>query len=292
MAKMTNTELVKKALDIAENYKTSYIWGGLGRPITEPNIQNAIAQYSVNSKYAAGARRYVGQAKAFFFDCVGLIKCILWGWCGDSSKSRGGAIYASNGVPDTSADGMIASCSGVSTDFSDIEVGEALWCKGHIGIYIGDGLGVECTPAWKNGVQITAVSNIGAKSGYNSRKWTKHGKLPYVNYEQPAVSRPIPPDPLAQTKPTPAAPAKPEQAVVKLDPAKSFNRIYAKSYTVTAGELNMRCGAGTAKDIIKVLKKGEKVRCYGYYTTNGSTIWLFVQDSTGQTGFCSKKYLK
>ena len=54
---------------------------------------------------------------------------------------------------------------------------------GHIGVYIGDGLAVEATPAWKDGVQITAVYNIGKKSGYNGRSWTKHGKLPYIAYE-------------------------------------------------------------------------------------------------------------
>ena len=64
-----------------------------------------------------------------------------------------------------------------------MEVGEAVWCSGHIGVYIGDGLAVECTPSWENKVQITAVANIGAKSGYNARKWTKHGKLPYITYE-------------------------------------------------------------------------------------------------------------
>ena len=31
----------------------------------------------------------------------------------------------------------------------------------------------------------TAVGNIGNKAGYNSRKWTKHGKLPYITYVQP-----------------------------------------------------------------------------------------------------------
>jgi len=183
---MTGEQLAQKAINIAKNYKTSYIWGGLGRPITEANLQNAVEQYSKNKTYAPKARKYVGQTGAFFFDCVGLIKCILWGWNGDASKSRGGAVYGSNGVPDISADAMIKKCSGVSTDFSDVEIGEALWCAGHIGIYIGDGLGVECTPAWKNGVQITAVGNIGAKSGYNTRKWTKHGKLPYVTYGAPA----------------------------------------------------------------------------------------------------------
>lgn len=44
---------------------------------------------------------------------------------------------------------------------------------------------MECTPAWYDKVQITAVANIGSKSGYNSRTWTKHGKLPWVDYSAP-----------------------------------------------------------------------------------------------------------
>ena len=50
-------------------------------------------------------------------------------------------------------------------------------------MYIGDGLAVECTPIWDNGVQITAVQNIGTKAGYHARKWQKHGKLPWVEYD-------------------------------------------------------------------------------------------------------------
>jgi hypothetical protein len=79
---------------------------------------------------------------------------------------------------------MIAKCSGVSTDFSDINkiaVGEVVWLPGHIGIYVGNGLVVECTPAWANCVQFTSLGKI---PGYNSRKWTKHGKLPYVTYSE------------------------------------------------------------------------------------------------------------
>lgn len=285
MAKMTNKVLVDKAIDIVENYKTSYIWGGLGRPITEANLQKAVDQYSKNVSYAQKARRYLGHKNAFYFDCVGLIKAILWGWCGDFTASRGGAIYGSNGVPDISADTMITKCSGVSTNFDDIEVGEALWCAGHIGIYIGDGLGVECTPSWSNGVQVTAVGNIGSVSGYNTRKWTKHGKLPYVDYVGTSAAE-------TAKKPAVSTESKPATPDIKTDPARSFDRMYAKTYSVTASGLNMRTGAGTTKRIIKVLKHGEKVTCYGYFTINGSTIWLYVKDESGQTGFVSKKYLK
>lgn len=52
--------------------------------------------------------------------------------------------------------------------------------SGHIGVYIGGGLAVECSPKWENCVQITACNRI--ISGYNTRTWTKHGKIPYVSY--------------------------------------------------------------------------------------------------------------
>lgn len=187
MAKMKNTVLVERAIDIAKSYKTAYIWGGIGLPITTETIERAKKSYSRNTTagYAAAAKKLSGDPKAFYFDCIGLIKSILWGWNGDNTKTYGGAKYASNGVPDIGADATITKCSEVSTKFTSSMVpGEAVWRSGHIGIYIGDGLAVECTPAWKNGVQITAVGNMGKKSGYNTRTWTKHGKLPWVDYSE------------------------------------------------------------------------------------------------------------
>lgn len=79
---------------------------------------------------------------------------------------------------------------------------------------------------------------------------------------------------------------------IKIAAAKSFERAYAKTYTVTASALNLRSGAGTDKQIIKSLPQGTKVTCYGYYTQNGTTVWLYVKAADGTLGFCSKKYLK
>lgn len=78
---------------------------------------------------------------------------------------------------------MITKCSGVSTNFSKIVPGEAVWMKGHIGVYIGGGKVIECSSAFKNCVQVTACLNIGAISGMNGRRWVKHGKLPYITYD-------------------------------------------------------------------------------------------------------------
>lgn len=77
----------------------------------------------------------------------------------------------------------------------------------------------------------------------------------------------------------------------EVDKAKYRNDSYAKTYTVQTS-LNMRSGAGTGKSVVRILKKGEKVTCYGFYNKNGSTVWLYVADKDGVLGYCSKKYLK
>ena len=179
---MTNKEFVKKLIDVAKNYKTLYVMGCFGMPMTTENKKTIIKHHSYNQAPDRTAMINNASDDTFGFDCVNLLKSILWGWNGDKSKKYGGAKYATNGVPDVNANGMIAKCLDVSTDFSNIEVGEAVWCPGHIGVYIGDGLAVECTPTWKNCVQITACNC--AKSGYDRRNWVKHGRLPYITYEK------------------------------------------------------------------------------------------------------------
>lgn len=178
---MTARELTDRCVDIARNYKTLYVMGCFGAPMTTANKK----RYTQNHEYnrAAARTKMINAAPAdtFGFDCVNLIKGVLWGWDGDPSANYGGARYGANGVPDVSADGMIRLCKGVTDDFREIVPGAAVWLPGHIGLYIGDGLAVECTPKWKNCVQITAVGNLGRKAGYNTRTWKKWGVLPYVS---------------------------------------------------------------------------------------------------------------
>ncbi len=181
---MTAQELTDRCVDIAEHDKTLYVMGCFGAPMTAANKK----RYTKNHEYnKAAARTKMINAAAedtFGFDCVNLIKGVLWGWVGDLSAQYGGAKYGSNGVPDVSADGMIRLCKSVTDDFREIVPGAAVWMPGHIGLYIGEGLTVECTPKWANRVQITAVGNIGKKAGYNTRTWKKWGLLPYVSYEE------------------------------------------------------------------------------------------------------------
>lgn len=182
---MTNVELVKKAKDVVANYKTVYANGMFGQPITDSIIQQKAKQLPkwYTAKRQQELRALIGQGY-FGFDCICLIKGILWGWNGNLSATNGGAVYESNGVPDVTEYGMLQLCSDVSDNFNSIEVGEYLWTDGHCGVYIGDGLAVECTTRWDNCVQITAVANISSQGGFEERIWKKHGKLPYVTYKK------------------------------------------------------------------------------------------------------------
>lgn len=150
--------------------------------------------YDLPSRYeTSGWGKWNGYS--WGWDCVCLIKGILWGWDADTSKPRGGgAVYASNGVPDIGTEQMINVCESVSSDFNDLHKGELLWMPGHVGIYIGNGNVIEATASWNTWkVIMTQVSSTGYRT-YNGQgdgsAWQKHGYLPYVDYEEEPTPEP------------------------------------------------------------------------------------------------------
>ena len=79
-AHMSSAQLCARAVDIADNYKTSYMLGPWGWPANDKMITRATTQGSnarTNRQWLAKANGIKG--KGFLFDCVGLIKGILWG---------------------------------------------------------------------------------------------------------------------------------------------------------------------------------------------------------------------
>lgn len=180
---MNVNEFVKVAEKLT-GVSTVYMYGCYGQPVTQKLIDYKTKQYPewYTEERREMLKRHIG--KSFGFDCSGTIKSILWGFNFDIKLENGGAIYGSNGVKDTNADTMYNLCTRKSTDFSYVPVGALLHTKGHVGIYIGNGKCVECTPKKLNGVQYSTVMNITGNSYNNDflRKWEHWGLLPYVDY--------------------------------------------------------------------------------------------------------------
>ena len=267
----TAAQLAERCLDVAQNYKTLYVMGCFGAPMTAANKKRYTQNHSYNKQTARTKMINTASADTFGFDCVNLIKGLLWNWCGDKAKTYGGASHAVNGVPDIGADTMITKCKNVSTTgWANMEVGEALWVKGHIGVYIGNGLAVECTPAWKNQVQVTAVGNIGAKAGYNTRTWSKHGKLPYVTYTGESISTP---STGSGTTTKPGTGATTTAGDLKVGDIVEFTG--DTHYTNSNAATGVKCKPGTAK--ITSIAKGAK---HPYHLIKeaggGSTVYGWV----------------
>lgn len=174
--------------ELATEYKTIYMYAAYGFKVTTATIE-AKAKQNLNGWYNTtriNALKAVANKHPTYwgFDCVNMIKGILWGWDGDESKTYGGAQYGSKGVPDTNANGFISRCNNVSTNFDNLQPGEAVWLDGHIGVHIGEGLCVECTPRWSNSVQITRIENVPNQHPEikHSRRWVKRGKIPEISY--------------------------------------------------------------------------------------------------------------
>lgn len=252
---MKSTDFVEMAKDIATKYKTLYIMGCFGSPMNNTNKKRYCNNHSYNKQVNRTNKIRTASADTFGFDCVCLIKGILWGWKGNSNAIYGGAVYNSNGVPDKNADQIMDYCSEISTDFSNIIPGEIVHMSGHVGIYIGDGLVVECTPIWKDGVQITAVGNIERKTGYNTRTWVNHGKLNFIDYVLQAKIT------------TETSVSSPNNELKVGDKVKIIGKGNGSSY----GNSNIASGIGWERKILKIW--------------NGRPFPYQVGNSNGTTGF-------
>ena len=101
---MKANSFVDKLYSIATTKKTVYAWGMFGSTITKSRVEAKAKQYPywyTESKIASVfSPLYGSNPPVWGFDCIGLIKGVLWGWQDDETKTYGGAVYTSNSVPD------------------------------------------------------------------------------------------------------------------------------------------------------------------------------------------------
>lgn len=84
---------------------------------------------------------------------------------------------------------------------------------------------------------------------------------------------------------------KQEASAAGIQIAQAFAKSVSGAYRTTTA-LNLRAGAGKEWNVLKVLKQGEVVRCWGYYNMCSSIKWLYVTTADGTAGYCSIAYLK
>ena len=78
---MNNIEFSSTAKNIATNYKTLYILGCFGAPLNNSNKQRYTNNYGYNKNSTRNYKILNSSSYTFGFDCVCLIKGILfWKW--------------------------------------------------------------------------------------------------------------------------------------------------------------------------------------------------------------------
>ena len=145
-----------------------YVWGSFGYLLTESQLEQLKTQYPemVGGYESIIRSRWLGGRTT---DCVGLIKSYGW-FDPDELKIR----YGTNGMPDVTANGMYyaATVSGTIDTIPEVP-GLAVWCNGHIGVYVGNGEVVEALGT-SSGVVRTKLAE---------RHFTHWLQVPYIRYD-------------------------------------------------------------------------------------------------------------
>lgn len=146
-----------------------YVWGTYGNVLTESLLDYKVEQYpdGVGNLEDTIREKWLGGRTT---DCVGLIKG--YGWLDPETLS---IRYGTNGMPDIGADSMYknAVTKGDMASMPDTP-GLAVWCSGHIGVYIGNGEVIEAM-----GTSYGVV-----KTQLDERNWTAWLEIPYIQYSK------------------------------------------------------------------------------------------------------------
>lgn len=290
---LTNLSLVEHAKK-ALREKWGYVWGTFGQLLTPSLLTQKINQYpeGVGNWQTYIKKNWMGRKVT---DCVGLIKGCYW-------SESGSLVY--NGSTDVNADMMYnkARRKGPMNTLPEIP-GVCLWKKGHIGVYIGNGLVIEARGT-KEGVIQSKLGDV---------PWVGWLECPFIEY----VAAPVNPSPVTNkiygivtadvlnVRYGPsighgiAGKLYEGARVVLIEKSNGwykidFNGVFAYvsgdfirvSGTVTADVLNIRMGPSTSFIKLGKLMQNEKVNIDIQGTTSG---WYKLLD---REGYVSKEYIR
>lgn len=166
-------EYAKKCLALGND--SIYLYGSFGQKLTQAFINQKVTQYVYNiSRQSIYKKCMNSSGTEYAFDCVGLIKSYIWGGYGNVSYNKN---------QDVSANGMYnkAKVKGKISTMPET-IGLLVHMSGHIGIYIGNGYVIECTPAKNFAKQDHGGGGV-CKTKLTDRKWVNWCECPYITYE-------------------------------------------------------------------------------------------------------------
>lgn len=180
---LTNLQLADFVVK-AYNAKWVYWYGTYGKKCTKSLYESKKKQYP--SHYTSSrTAKYMSQIEEgrWCADCIGLGKAFVW----SNGVFEGDAKYATNGMPDKSADGMYEYAKSKGLANGPISTlpetpGIAVRMSGHVGYYIGNGYVIE-----ERGFDYGCV-----KTKLKDRKWLNWYELPGVTYVKTPAPEPIP----------------------------------------------------------------------------------------------------
>ena len=170
---MNNIELVDRLMKIYNELPTVYAKGGIGWKLTDYRYNYLRNQYADNKKYLTPDTK-----GKYACDCSGMIVGAAYdGW-----------YVGHEPTWQSSHDWNDADLHEKMTDKvkpQNAILGMCLWKKGHVGLYVGNGMSLDCNydSATSNGIHLRKIEEVG---------WTEAGKLPEIQYVTPKVGDVVP----------------------------------------------------------------------------------------------------
>ncbi len=170
---MNNIELVDRLMKIYNELPTVYAKGGIGWKLTDYRYNYLRNQYADNKKYLTPDTK-----GKYACDCSGMIVGAAYdGWRVDHEPTWSKAHDWNDKMLH---DRLTDKCKP-----QNAILGMCLWKKGHVGLYVGNGMSLDCNydSATSNGIHLRKIEEVG---------WTEAGKLPEIQYVTPKVGDVVP----------------------------------------------------------------------------------------------------